>query len=594
MKEFFRSFFASFLAILVFTVIAIFLFAAIISGISKSFEKEKLAVKPNSVLRINTNYAIGEQTQSGLPSGLGLLALGDGNSLGLNDILANIKHAEKDENIKGIYLELGINPNSYATLQEIRDALEDFKKNSGKFVYAYGEVISQTSYYLGSVADQIFMNPSGAIDFKGLSAQLSFYKGTIDKLGIKTQVFYDGKFKSATEPFRMDKMSDENRLQLEEFLNSLFDENLNEINEARPKSIATYRAIADNLSGWYPSEAVKYGLIDALKYHDEVIDEMKKKCGVSSDRKIELVAMSDYKNSFSTSSKSNSSAKEKIAIVYADGTIIDGEGEGGSYLGSKSFAESMQKVRDDKNIKAVVLRVNSPGGSAVASDVMWREIEITKKLKPVVVSMGDYAASGGYMISCNASKIYAQPNTLTGSIGVFLIVPEISGFMNNKLGITFDTASTSAHADFPSITRSFNEREAQILQDGVDSTYLHFKQMVADGRHMTVDQIEAIAQGRIWIGVKAKEIGLVDEIGGIDEAIAGAKELAGLKEYKIVEFPKQEETMLESVITGLTDETEAKIKSEQLGILYPHYQAVEQLLDRPVIQARLPYDLIVK
>lgn len=594
MKEFFRSFFASFLAILVFSVIAIFLFAAIISGISKSFEKDKMAVKPNSVLRINTNYSIGEQTQTGLPSGLGLLSLGDENSLGLNDILANIKHAETDENIKGIYLELGINPNSYATLQEIRDALEDFKKNSGKFVYAYGEVISQTSYYLGSVADKIYMNPSGAIDFKGLSAQLSFYKGTIDKLGIKTQVFYDGKFKSATEPFRMEKMSEENRLQLEEFLNSLFNENLHEINTSRPKSVEEYRSIADNLSAWYPSEAVKYGLIDELKYRDEVIDEIKKRCGVSNDRKIELVAMNDYKDAFSSKTKSGSDAKEKIAIVYADGTIIDGEGEGGAYLGSKSFAESMQKVRDDKNIKAVVLRVNSPGGSAVASDVMWREIEITKKLKPVIVSMGDYAASGGYMISCNASKIYAQPNTLTGSIGVFLIVPEISGFMNDKLGITFDTASTSAHADFPSITRAFNEREAQILQDGVDSTYLHFKQMVAEGRHMTVDQIEAIAQGRIWIGAKAKEIGLVDEIGGIDEALNGAKELAGLKEYKIVEFPKQEETIFESVITSLTDETEAKIKSEQLGILYPHYKSVEQLLQRPVIQARLPYDLIVK
>ncbi len=593
MKEFFRSFFASFLAIVVFTVIAIFLFAAIISGISKSFEEDKLSVKPNSILKINLNYAVDEQTQSGLPSGLGLLSLSADHTLGLNDILANIKHAETDQNIKGIYLELGINPNSYATLQEVRDALEDFKKSSGKFVIGYGEVISQTSYYLGSVADKIYMNPSGAVDFKGLSAELTFYKGTIDKLGIKTQVFYDGKFKSATEPFRMDKMSEENRLQLEEFLNGLFDENLKEVNETRPKSVAEYRHIADSLLAWYPSEAVKSGIVDGLKYYDEVVSEMKNRCGLGEDKKLEFVTMKEYKTSFSKSA-GKAAVKEKIAIVYADGTIIDGEGDNGSFLGSKSFSESMQKIREDEDIKAVLLRVNSPGGSAVASDVMWREIEITKKTKPVIVSMGDYAASGGYMISCNATKIYAQPNTLTGSIGVFLIVPEISDFMNDKLGITFDTASTSAHADFPSIIRPFNSRESQILQSGVDSTYLKFKQIVAQGRNMTVDQVEAIAQGRIWIGAKAKEIGLVDEIGGMDEALAGAKQIAGLKDYRIEEFPKQEESLLENMLSGLTEETETKIKAEQLGILYPHYQAVQQLLERPMIQARLPYELIVK
>jgi len=337
---------------------------------------------------------------------------------------------------------------------------------------------------------------------------------------------------------------------------------------------------------------VRTGIVDGLKFNDEVMDEMKSKCGLGADKKLELVKLRDYNTSFNRAD--GSSAKEKIAIVYADGTIIDGEGEGGSYLGSKSFAESMRKVREDENIKAVVLRVNSPGGSAVASDVMWREIEITKKLKPVVVSMGDYAASGGYMISCNANKIYAQPNTLTGSIGVFLIVPEISEFMDNKLGITFDTASTSKHADFPSVVRPFDEREAQILQAGVDSTYLKFKQMVAAGRNMTVDQIEAIAQGRIWIGAKAKEIGLVDEIGGIDEAIAGAKQLAGLKDYKIVEYPRQEESVLESILVNMTEETEAKITAEKLGILYPHYAAAKDLLERPVMQARLPYMLIVK
>jgi len=592
MKEFFRSFFASLLAFIIFCVILVFLFSALIAGFSKQFEEDKVAVKPNSVLRMNTNYSISEQTQSGFPSGISVFTMGADHSLGLNDILANIKNAETDKNIKGIYLELGLNPNSYATLQEIRDALEDFKKNSGKFVIAYGEVISQTSYYLGSVADKIYMNPSGAVDFKGLNAELSFYKGTMDKLGIKTQVFYDGKFKSATEPFRMEKMSEENRLQLREFLNSLFDENLTEISANRQQSLQQYRLIADSLMAWYPTEAVRTGLIDELKYYDEVINEIKTKSGLSTSDKIYLMPMKDYRSTYKTETAAIKT-KEKIAVVYADGTIIDGEGENG-YIGSKNFREMMFDVRSDENIKAVVLRVNSPGGSAVASDVMWREVEITKKLKPVIVSMGDYAASGGYMISCNASKIYAQPNTLTGSIGVFLIVPEISEFMDEKLGITFDTAKTSAHADFPSIVRAFDKREATILQAGVDSTYLKFKQQVAIGRNLTVEQVEEIAQGRIWIGAKAKELGLVDEIGGIDEAIAGAKELAGLKTYKLEEFPKQEESILENVLMSLTEETKAKIAADQLGILYPHYQSVISLLGRPTIQARLPYDIVVK
>ena len=591
MKEFFRSFFASLLAFFVFCLLLFFIIAGIISGVSQQFDAPKTSVKPNTVLRINTNYAIVEQTQTGMPTGLGLLGINGDQGMGLNDILINIKNAETDDHIKGIYLELGLNQNAYATLQEIRDALEDFKKNSGKFVIAYGEVISQSSYYLGSIADKIYMNPSGAIDFKGLSAHLTFYKGTLDKLGVKTQIFYDGKFKSATEPFRSDKMSEENRLQLEEFLGGLFNENLNEINSSRSKSIEQYKLIADSLLAWHPEEAVRVGLIDELKYFDEVETDLKTRCGLAEDKELEFVTMKDYKTSFKH--KKNADSDGTIAIVYADGTIVDGKADNG-FLGSQNFTEMMQEVRNDKTIKAIVLRVNSPGGSAVASDVMWREIEITKKVKPIVVSMGDYAASGGYMISCNANKIYAQPNTLTGSIGVFLIIPEISGFMNDKLGITFDTASTSQYADFPSLTRPFSERERFILQSGVDSTYLNFKRMVAAGRNMTVEQVEEIAQGRIWIGAKAKEIGLVDEIGGIDEAIKGAVELSGLKAYEISEYPKQKPSILDGIITNLTEETAASVKAEQLGILYPHYVAVTELLNRPVIQAKLPYEVVIK
>jgi protease IV len=591
MKEFFRSFFASLLAFFVFCVLLFFIIAGIVGAVSSQFDEKTTVVGANSVLKLNLNYDIKEQTQSGLPAGLGLLGFDADRGVGLNDILSSIKKAETDEHIKGIYLELGYNTNSYATLQEIRDALEDFKKNSGKFVIAYGEVVSQSSFYVGSVADKVYLNPAGAIDFKGLSAQLSFYKGTLDKLGVETQIFYDGKFKSATEPYRMEKMSDENRLQLEEFLNGLFDENLKEINESRNLSVAKYKLIADSLMAIYPTEAVRVGIVDALKYYDEVETDLKSRCGLGDDDALKYVSLHDYQSHPKKEKKE--SVDGKIAIVYADGTIIDGKGDNG-YLGSKNFTEMMQAVRKDKDVKAVVLRVNSPGGSALASDIMWREIEITKKQMPVVVSMGDYAASGGYMIACNANKIYAQPNTLTGSIGVFLIVPEISGFMNNKIGITFDTVNTSASSDFPSITRTFSAHEKTILQAGVDSTYLHFKQMVATGRNMSLENVEAIAQGRIWTGVKAKEIGLVDEIGGIDEAIAGAVKLAGIKTFSIAEFPEQKESVLDDIILSLTEETTAQMQAEQLGILYPHYLSLKELMYRPVMQARMPYELIIK
>lgn len=591
MKEFFRSFFASLLAFFVFCVLLFFIIAGIVGAVSSQFDEKTTAVGANSVLKLNLNYDIKEQTQSGLPAGLGLLGFDANRGMGLNDILSGIKKAETDEHIKGIYLELGYNTNSYATLQEIRDALEDFKKNSGKFVIAYGEVVSQSSFYVGSVADKVYLNPAGAIDFKGLSAQLSFYKGTLDKLGVETQIFYDGKFKSATEPYRMEKMSDENRLQLEEFLNGLFDENLKEINESRNLSVAKYKLIADSLMAIYPTEAVRVGIVDALKYYDEVEADLKSRCGLGSDDALKYVSLHDYQSN--PKKGKSESVDGKIAIVYADGTIIDGNGDNG-YLGSKNFTEMMQAVRKDKDVKAVVLRVNSPGGSALASDIMWREIEITKKQMPVVVSMGDYAASGGYMIACNANKIYAQPNTLTGSIGVFLIVPEISGFMNDKIGITFDTVNTSASSDFPSITRTFSAHEKTILQAGVDSTYLHFKQMVATGRNMSLENVEAIAQGRIWTGTKAKEIGLVDEIGGIDEAIAGAVKLAGIKSFSIAEFPEQKASVLDDIILNLTEETTAQMQAEQLGILYPHYLSLKELMYRPVMQARMPYELIIK
>lgn len=593
MRDFFRSFFAALLAFFVFLILLFFVIGGVISGFSKQFEKEKTSVNTNTVLELNLNYSIPEQTQEDVIAGLSILSMDFENAIGLNDILASIKHAETDDNIKGIYLHLGYNQNSSAILQEVRDALEDFKKNSGKFVIAYGEIINQSAYFLGSIADAVYLHPSGAIEFKGYSAQVSFYKQALDKLGIKAQIFYDGKFKSATEPFRMEKMSDENRMQLREYLNSLFEHNLSEISATRNKPVEEYKNIANNLAAWYPLFAKNTGIVDELKYEDEVHDVMKSKIGLNSTDTITTISLRKYASSFQKENPFQKTVKEKIAIVYADGTIIDGEGESG-YIGSKTFSDMMQDAAADDNIKAIVLRVNSPGGSAVASDVMWRSIEKTKEKKPVIVSMGSYAASGGYMISCNANRIFAEPNTLTGSIGVFLIVPEISDLMNDKVGITFDTVNTSAYSDFPSITREFNEFEKNILQQGVDSTYYKFKKMVSIGRNLTMEQVETLAQGRIWMGLKAKELGLVDEIGGIDEAIRYATSLTGVKEYSITEFPKQEETFFTNILHNMTEETKTKLIAEELGFLYPHYEAVKNLIQEPVMQARLPFDILIR
>lgn len=588
MKPFVTSFLGSLLALVVFSILSVLILVGVISAISEGLEKDKAAAEENSILKLNINYPIAEQTRSGMPTGLALVGLEADRGVGLNDILSNIRQAETDPKIKGIYLQLGMSPNSYGTLQEIRDALEDFKAKSGKFVVAYGEVVSQNAYYVGSVADKVYLNPAGALDFKGLAVQVSFYKGAMDKLGVQTQIFYDGKFKSATEPFRMDKMSEENRLQLETFLHDMFDTHLEEIAASRKADVAQLRMVADSLLAWYPSEAVRLGLLDGLKYYDEVEQEMRQRCGIGEDAELPMISMADYRETYFQ--KAEKEDEGRIAIVYATGTIIDGNGRDG-FLGSVDFSRMMQEVRDDKEIKAVVLRVNSPGGSAVASDVMWREIEITKKEKPVVVSMGDYAASGGYMISCNADKIFAQPNTLTGSIGVFLIVPELSDLMEDKLGITFDTAMTSRYADFPSIMRPFAEREQQILQAGVDSTYLHFKQMVATGRKMSLESVEAIAQGRIWTGEEAVKNGLADALGGVDEALIAAADLAGIKNYFVVEYPEQKKSILDDVVAGLTEETKMQLQAQELGILYPHYQNMRMLLERPVIQARLPYEI---
>ena len=590
MRDFFRSFFASLLALIVFIILLIILAGGIVSSLSNKLEGTKTRVQPNSILELNLNYAIPEQTQIYSPTDIVFSGLDFTNPLGLNDVLFAINKAKEDNNIKGIYINLGLNMNGYATLQEVRDALTEFE-SSGKFIVAYGEMVNQASYFVGSVANQMYLNPSGFLEFKGYSATWTFFKGTLDKLNMNVQIFYDGKFKSATEPLRNSEMSEENKTQLREYLVGLYNHNLSQIVNTRGKTIEEYKLIADAFPGWSAYNVLEKGLVDGVKYKDEVIDVLREKIGVGAEVEVPIIKLEDY---FSTLTKEQSYRGDNtIAIVYANGDIVDGEGSS-SNIGSAAFTKIFEDIRKNKDIKAVVFRVNSPGGSATASDVIWREIEITKKKIPVIVSMGDYAASGGYMISANASKIYAHPNTLTGSIGVFMILPEISEFMDSKLGVTFDTVKTSPYADFPSITRPVSADESVLLQSAVDTVYYNFKKMVANGRGLTMEQVQEIAQGRIWLGITAKELGLVDELGGIDEAIAGAAEMVGLTSYKLKEYPEIKPTLFESIMKSMGSETEVSLMEKNLGILYPHYKTLEQLIERPSMQARLPYTLKIE
>jgi protease-4 len=589
MNTFFKAFFATLLALFVFSIIVLVTLGGVVTGISKSLEKKEVALEPNSVLVLDLNYDIPEQTHFGLPvTPFGLLDID--HSTGLNDILKAIDHAKTDPNIKGILIKMGVNINGYATLEEIRNALHSFEHDTDKFVLAYGEYVNQSSYYLGSVADEVYLNPAGALEFKGLAAQLIFIKGTLDKLGIQTQVFWAGEFKSATEPLRLNQMSEQNRRQTREYIDGLYGQLLEDMAVSRKMSSDSLRSVAYHMSAWYPPFAVSKGLLNGLMYEDELLSHLTEKLGLGVEAEVPVVSLTDY---IKTIPKASGNWDAQIAVVYAEGSIVDGEGENGA-IGSINYREIFAEIRKDPEIKAVVIRVNSGGGSALASEVLWREISILKKEKPVVVSMGDYAASGGYMMACNASKIYAQPNTLTGSIGVFLLLPEVSAFMQDKLGMTTDTVLTGLFSDFPTISRPANAGEAAVLQAGVDSAYLSFKQLVAAGRGKDMETIESVAKGRVWLGSTARDLGLIDELGGLQDAVDAAVELAKLEDYRITEYPQQEIGFWEEMVMTFSEESKQAIMGNELGALFEPYRQVRQYLEHPVIRAEIPYLIQIK
>jgi protease-4 len=591
MKQFFGAFFGSCLGILVTGVVMLIIVIASISSVFseaiKLNDHEAYKPKENSVLRIDLN---GDIKERGVKNPFGDVDLGPfmpKASVGLNDIIDDLKKAKEDKNIKGIYLEISEPVAGFATLEEVRNALLDFK-SSGKFIYAYSEVYSQKAYYLASTATKLYLNPQGALEIKGLSSQIMFYKKMLEKLDMEVQIFRHGKFKSAIEPFMLDKMSDANRTQVETYLGSLWNHMITGIAKNRNITVKDINDMADHLSIRSPEDAVKYKLIDELKYEDEVFSSIKKKISLAETDKIHFVSLSDYSDASSPAKLS----KDKIAVIYAVGEIESGDG-GDDKIGSTHIAKAIRDARLDNNIKAIVFRVNSPGGSALASDVIWRETVLAQKTKPFIVSMGDVAASGGYYISCAADRIFAQPNTITGSIGVFGMIPNAQKALSEKLGITIDTVNTNKHSDVGTILRGVTSDEYEYVQQSVEHIYDVFISKVALGRKTSKNNIDSIGQGRVWSGADAIKINLVDELGGIQDAIAYAAKQAKLKEYKIVNLPKQKDPLQELFGNG-KEEMETRAMKTNLGETYEYVKQVKNVLQLKGVQARLPYEMIIE
>lgn len=594
MNQFFKFLFASCLGTALALGLLFFLGIGWVASMAGSAtEKEKVKISANSVLELDFKMPIPEKTNN-MP--MDPFDLEQEDLLGLTDMAAAIRQAKDDPDIKGIYLNASIVMLGKASSATLRNALLDFK-SSGKFIVAYAHYYTQGAYYLASVADSVLMSPQGVVDFRGYSSTITYYKGLLDKLDVQMRIFYCGKYKSATEPFRADKMSDENRLQIREYLTPLYNIYITDVAKSRNIPETELRMIADRYDGFSAEKAKQSRLIDRFAYEDEVFSMIKTRIGLGEKEKLNRVGIEDYFDA--RGKKSNLSVKDKIAVVYAEGEIHDGDkGEPGTILDGK-YVKMLRKIRKDPSIKAIVLRVNSPGGSSLASDNILRELDLCKQAgKPIVVSMGDVAASGGYYIACHADSIFAEPATITGSIGVFGMIPILEKTMRNKLGITFDTVRTQKFAAFGSAMYDFSPEESKLIQDRVDWIYLDFIGKVAVGRHKTPEQVHEIAQGRVWSAAKAKEIGLVDDLGGLDRALAAAAKLANIEKYRTTEYP-QTKSGLEQFIDQITrkkdrdDSVRAWALKQELGEFYPIYKTMKGIKQNNGILFRLPYDLSV-
>jgi protease-4 len=572
----------------IFTILSSFLFFGIIGMIAASSEKE-VSLSENSVLHLNLNgrMLVERTVENDLDLSVFGNFGGDMNA-GLVNLKKAIREAKTNDRIKGIYLNTGLIMAGQASLLELREALIDFKE-SGKFILTYDEAYSEGGYFLASAADEIYLNPMGAIDFNGFSSEGIFLKGLFEKVGVKPEVFRVGEFKSAVEPFILDKMSPENRLQTQYFLDDINNLAIAKVAESRGISLDSVKKINSKMLVRKAKDAVTYKLATALAYEDEVHAKLREKLGIAEDEEINRINATDLG---SLAKSKNLTSKNRIAVIIAEGDIVSGDADGA--LSSDKFAREIRKARKDDNIKAIVLRVNSPGGSIIASDVIWREMTEAKKAKPLIVSMGEVAASGGYYISAPADTIVAQPNTITGSIGIFGLWFNVQELLNEKLGITTDGVSTGEFSDFMNPTRNLTEVERTIVQSSVEEGYETFISRVAEGRGMHPDSVKKVASGRVWTGTQAKERGLVDVLGGLNTAveIAATKIDAG-DDYRVIYYPEQK-TWIENLVNNLGDKVQLKILQAQLGDNFQLIEKIKTLQNYHGIQVRLPRDIVIK
>ncbi|MCS5663372.1 MAG: signal peptide peptidase SppA [Flavobacteriales bacterium] len=584
MKQFLKFTLASAVG-LVFGVFSLILIFTIIAS---SGESKEVKLSEAHILRIELNGSIQDRVED-MPFDLGKLRGEKVSTLGLNDILTNIKKAKKDEHIKGIYLEMGFLNAGFATIEEIRNALLDFKE-SGKFITTYSEIYTQRAYYLASVADNICIYPEGALELKGLNSTAIFFTNALKKIGVEPQIIRHGKFKSAVEPFMLTEMSDANREQVETFMGSIWEQFLDDIASDRQLTSDRLNKIANNLEVRTPKDALELGLIDSLFYRDQLENHFASLMEKENYDDVKFIKLKKY-NRVRNENSREKFKKEKIAVIYAQGEIKSGEGSE-TVIGSERLSKAIRQARKDEKVKAIVLRVNSPGGSALASDVIWREMKLAQEKKPVVVSMGDVAASGGYYIACVADKIYASPNTITGSIGVFGVLMSFEELLTDKLGLTFDQVKTNKFADLGIPNRPLTKEEYDIIHESVVNIYDTFTSKVAEGRNMSQENVDNIGQGRVWSGINAMDINLIDEYGGLEEAIAGAAQLAEMEAYRIYELPERKDPFQE-FFKKLEEDMQTSWVKYQLGDQYKYYKTLEDLKHLKGVQARMPYQFVI-
>jgi len=600
MKQFFKYVFASVFGVVIGGLVLFGLMFVILIGAASALESlsndKEVKVEDNAILRFKFNGEIVDRATQDPFAELDFGPFQGTKQTGLNDVLKALDQAKDDERIEGIYMNISSVPAGIGSIEEIRNALVDFK-TSGKWIVAYSEVYSQGAYYLATTADEIYLYPQGGMDFKGLATKIMFFKKALEKLDIDVQIIRgpDNKYKSAVEPFMYDKMSEANKEQLTALLHSAWGHMSANIAQSRGITVGELMVIADSLKAQDPKDAVSLGLIDATKHEDEVMDILMEKVGEDERDDLEFISLGKYAKAKVKKKEGETPAykiKDKVAVVYAQGSINSGKGEEGT-IGSVTTAAAIRKAREDSAVKAIVLRVNSPGGSALASDVIWRETVLAKAEKPFVVSMGDLAASGGYYISAYGDKIFAEPTTITGSIGVFGMIPNAKKLLNDRMGLTFDEVKTNENAIGISIDEPMSDYQNKVIQESVVMVYDTFLTRVAKGRSMSVKEVDAIAQGRVWTGLEAKEIGLVDEIGGLHDAIAYAAEQAELEEYKLKELPEQKDPF-EELMKELSGQAHVTYMKYTLGDAYPYVMQLKEITSHDGIQARMPFHLNIQ